>query len=107
MICRHIPMRSGRRSSFRELVAYITHAKDKAVRIGEVRVTNCHQQEAQDAVLEVLATQLQNQRDDLNIEYGRLELEQATYAEPRRIDDEARQKLGMVDPRPQDIRLLR
>jgi cell division protein FtsL len=43
----------------------------------------------------------------LNIEYGRLELEQATDAEPRRIDDEARQKLGMFDPRPQDIRLLR
>ena len=58
-------------------------------------------------VLFVQLTQLQNQRDDLNIEYGRLELEQATYAEPRRIDDEARQKLGMVDPRPQDLRLLR
>lgn len=62
MIAKHIPMKSARRSSFKELVAYITHAKDKAVRIGEVRVTNCHQQEAQDAVLEVLATQLQNQR---------------------------------------------
>ena len=62
MIAKHIPMKSGRRSSFRELVAYITHAKDKAVRIGEVRVTNCHQQDAQDAVLEVLATQLRNQR---------------------------------------------
>ena len=58
-------------------------------------------------VLFVQLTQLQNQRDDLNIEYGRLELEQATYAEPRRIDDEARQKLGMFEPRPQDIRLLR
>jgi cell division protein FtsL len=57
-------------------------------------------------VLFVNLTALQNQRDDLNIEYGKLELEQATYAEPRRIDDEARQKLGMVDPRPQDIRLL-
>lgn len=52
-------------------------------------------------------TTLQNQRDELNIEYGKLELEQATYAEPRRIDDEARQQLGMLDPRPQDIRLLR
>jgi len=62
MIAKHIPMKSARRSSFKELVAYITHAKDKAVRIGEVRVTNCHQQEAQDAVLEVLATQLRNQR---------------------------------------------
>lgn len=52
-------------------------------------------------------TTLQNQRDELNIEYGKLELEQATYAEPRRINDEARQKLGMVEPRPQDTRLLR
>jgi len=58
-------------------------------------------------VLFVRLTALQGQRDDLNIEYGRLELEQATYAEPRRIDDEARNKLGMVEPRPQDIRLLR
>jgi cell division protein FtsL len=57
-------------------------------------------------VLFVALTTLQNQRDELNIEYGKLELEQATYAEPRRIDDEARQKLGMVNPRPQDIRLL-
>lgn len=57
-------------------------------------------------VLFVNLTGLQDQRDNLNIEYGRLELEQATYAEPRRIDDEARQQLGMLDPRPQDIRLL-
>lgn len=57
-------------------------------------------------VLFVGLTSLQNQRDELNIEYGRLELEQATYAEPRRIDDEARDKLGMLNPRPQDIRLL-
>ncbi|SFU67747.1 TraI/MobA(P) family conjugative relaxase [Nitrosospira multiformis] len=62
MIAKHIPMKSARRSSFRELVAYITQAKSKEVRIGEVRVTNCHQQDAQDAVLEVLATQLRNQR---------------------------------------------
>ena len=58
-------------------------------------------------VLFVHLTQLQNQRDDLNIEYGKLELEQATDAEPRRIDDEARSKLGMVSPKPQDIQLVR
>jgi cell division protein FtsL len=58
-------------------------------------------------VLFVELTRLQNQRDDLNIEYGKLELEQATWAEPRRIDEEARGKLGMVAPRPQDIQLVR
>ncbi|HEV2620500.1 MAG TPA: cell division protein FtsL [Frateuria sp.] len=58
-------------------------------------------------VLFVELTRLQNQRDELNIEYGRLELEQATWAEPRRIDEEARAKLGMVTPRPQDVQLVR
>ena len=58
-------------------------------------------------VLFVELSRLQNQRDDLNIEYGKLELEQATWAEPRRVESEARQKLGMVNPKPQDIQLVR
>jgi len=58
-------------------------------------------------VLFVELTRLQNQRDELNIEYGKLELEQATWAEPRRVDSEARQKLAMVNPKPQDIQLVR
>jgi cell division protein FtsL len=58
-------------------------------------------------VLFVELTRLQNQRDDLNIEYGKLELEQATWAEPRRVDDESRQRIGMVNPKPQDIQLVR
>jgi cell division protein FtsL len=61
----------------------------------------------QSRVLFVQLTQLQGQRDALNIEYGQLELEQATWAEPRRIDNEARTKLGMLTPRPQDVQLVR
>ncbi|SFF30022.1 cell division protein FtsL [Dyella marensis] len=61
----------------------------------------------QSRVLFVELSRLQNQRDDLNIEYGKLELEQATWAEPRRVDSEARQKLGMLNPKPQDIQLVR
>jgi cell division protein FtsL len=61
----------------------------------------------QTRVLFVQLTQLQGQRDALNIEYGQLELEQATWAEPRRIDSEARTKLGMFMPSPQDVRLVR
>ncbi len=57
-------------------------------------------------VLFVELTRLQNARDDINIEYGKLELEQATWAEPRRVDEEAR-KLGMLNPKPQDIQLVR
>jgi len=61
----------------------------------------------QSRTLFVQLTQLQGQRDALNIEYGQLELEQATWAEPRRIDSEARTKLGMLSPRPQDVQLVR
>jgi cell division protein FtsL len=57
-------------------------------------------------VLFITLTDLQNQRDALNIDYGRLELEHATYAEPSRINQEARRKLGMHAPRPQDIQLV-
>jgi cell division protein FtsL len=52
-------------------------------------------------------TQLQGQRDALNIEFGQLELEQATWAEPGRIESLARRQLGMVNPSPADIRLIR
>lgn len=52
-------------------------------------------------------SKLQNERDHLNIEFGRLELEQATWADPTRIEAVARGKLGMVEPKPADIRLVR
>lgn len=61
----------------------------------------------QSRTLFVQLSQLQSQRDALNIEYGQLELEQATWAEPRRIDSEARTRLGMITPRPQDVQLVR
>jgi cell division protein FtsL len=41
---------------------------------------------------------LQRERDELNIEFGRLQLEQATWAESNRIDQVARDRLGMVFP---------
>jgi cell division protein FtsL len=55
----------------------------------------------------VRLTQLQGQRDALNVEFGRLELEQATWAEPGRIEALARKKLGMINPPPADVRLIR
>jgi len=48
-------------------------------------------------------TRLERVRDELNIEYGRLQLEQATWAETGRIEQIAREKLGMVSPTPDDI----
>ncbi|WP_423930937.1 cell division protein FtsL [Dokdonella sp.] len=41
---------------------------------------------------------LTNERDNINFEFGRLQLEQATWAENNRIEQIARGRLGMVSP---------
>jgi len=43
-------------------------------------------------------TRLEAERDELNIEFGRLKLEQATWAEANRIEQVARNQLGMAFP---------
>jgi cell division protein FtsL len=48
-------------------------------------------------------TKLEKARDELNIEFGRLQLEQATWAESNRIDQVARTRLGMKFPETSDI----
>jgi cell division protein FtsL len=48
-------------------------------------------------------TGLEKARDELNIEFGRLQLEQATLAESNRIDQIARERLGMKTPEPTEI----
>jgi cell division protein FtsL len=50
---------------------------------------------------------LNNERDDLNTEFGRLELEQATWAEPNRIEQVARGQLGMITPASADTVLIK
>ncbi|MGB8635331.1 MAG: cell division protein FtsL [Rhodanobacteraceae bacterium] len=61
----------------------------------------------QNRVLFVKLAGLQKQRDALNVEFGRQEIEQATWAEPSRIERIARTKLDMIDPPADSIRLLR
>ena len=48
-------------------------------------------------------SKLEAARDELNIEFGRLQLEQATWAESNRIDQVARTRLGMAFPKTEDI----
>jgi cell division protein FtsL len=43
-------------------------------------------------------TRLTHEKDDLDTEFGRLELEQATWAEPNRIEQVARGQFGMLAP---------
>jgi cell division protein FtsL len=53
------------------------------------------------------ATRLEKARDELNIEFGRLQLEQATWAEANRIDQVARDRLGMKFPEGNEIVVIR
>ena len=52
-------------------------------------------------------SRLEKARDELNIEFGRLQLEQATWAESNRIDQVARTRLGMKFPETTDIVVVR
>jgi cell division protein FtsL len=55
----------------------------------------------------IALTKLEKARDELNIEFGRLQLEQATWAESNRIDQVARNRLGMKFPETGDIVVVR
>lgn len=51
-------------------------------------------------------SRLERERDELNIEFGRQQLEQATWAETHRIERIARNDLGMKYPEAADLRVL-
>ena len=55
-------MESVKKSNFSGLVIYITNEQNKNERVGEVTVTNCHSDQAEAAMIEVLNTQAQNTR---------------------------------------------
>ncbi|MBP6216825.1 MAG: cell division protein FtsL [Luteimonas sp.] len=69
--------------------------------IGVVHARHEHRQ------LYVDITRLERARDELNIEFGRLQLEQATWAESNRIDQVARTRLGMKFPATDEIVVVR
>ena len=47
--------------------------------------------------------QLTQQRDDLNIEWGQLQIEQSTWATHARIEQVANDDLSLVRPQPTEI----
>ena len=69
--------------------------------IGVVYARHEHRQ------LFVELSRLEKARDELNIEFGRLQLEQATWAESNRVDQIARNRLGMKFPETGDIVVVR
>ncbi len=50
---------------------------------------------------------LNAERDELNIEYGRMQLEQATWAEMSRVERIARDELRLVRPNPREITVVK
>lgn len=69
--------------------------------IGVVYARHEHRQ------LFVQLSALEKARDELNIDFGRLQLEQATWAESNRVDQIARTKLGMKFPEGAEIEVVR
>ena len=69
--------------------------------IGVVFMRHRHRQ------LFVELSRLEAARDELNIEFGRLQLEQATLAQANRVDNVARGRLGMKFPEAADIVVVR
>ena len=52
-------------------------------------------------------SRLLGERDELDIEFSRLQLEQATWSEPNRIEQVATERLGMQFPEAADVVVLR
>lgn len=86
--------------SLRVIVAVLVLASLVSA-IGVVHARYRHRQ------LFIELSRLEKARDALNIEFSRLQLEQATLAESNRIDKVARERLGMKTPEPGDIVVLR
>lgn len=47
--------------------------------------------------------QLTDERDSLNIDWGRLQIEHSTWASPGRVEQIARKRLGMTEPDPAEV----
>lgn len=50
---------------------------------------------------------LKKQRDEMNIEWGRLQLEQSTLATHSRIEESAKKRLDMITPEYEEVLIVR
>ncbi len=46
---------------------------------------------------------LESQRDELNVDWGRLQLEHATWAEASRVESKARSEMDLVHKQPERV----
>ena len=75
-----------------------------AVLASGVAVVYARQQHRQ---ANVELTRLLRQRDEIDIEFSRLQLEQATWAETNRIEQVATERLGMVYPAQSELLVVK
>lgn len=57
-------------------------------------------------LLFVQQQQLSKERDQVDIEWGRLQLELATWGAHGRVESQARTRLGMRLPRPEEVMVI-
>ncbi|PJK11480.1 cell division protein FtsL [Lysobacteraceae bacterium NML120232] len=72
-----------------------------ATAVGEALLRHRHR------LLFVELVKLEKVRDELELEFKQLQLEQATYAESTLIDRVARERLGMLAPQAHEIVVVR
>ena len=85
------------------LRAFIIAVLVAAILASGIAVVYARQQHRQ-AYIEL--NRLVKQRDESNLEFSRLQLEQATWAETNRIEQVATQRLGMISPLGDDVVVL-
>ena len=83
------------------IIVFVLILANVGTAIGVVYARHEHRQ------LFVAFKRLERERDELNIDFGRLQLEQATWAESNRIDQVARNRLGMVFPQADETVVVR
>jgi cell division protein FtsL len=62
-----------------------------------------HESRKQFSMLQQLITQ----RDALEVDWGRLQIEQSTWSTHSRVESLARKKMGMRSPTPDEIKVVR
>ena len=85
----------------RHLLVAVLLAANVITAIGVVHARHDNRQ------LYIDLTRLERARDELNIDFGRLQLEQATWAMSTRVDQVARERLGMRFPETAEIVVVR
>jgi len=54
----------------------------------------------------VVLQAMQEQRDDMNVEWGKLQIEQSTWATHSRVASKAISQLNMIVPKTENVRII-